>query len=73
MVLVSKAIATNKQGNVKKGYRVIETKNGRQMYFSDSAKKKDDNKEKKEKKEKKGKKKVVSSESKEEPLIVDFE
>jgi len=38
MVLVSKAIALNKKGGVKKGFKTIETKNGRIMYFTDDKK-----------------------------------
>lgn len=69
MVLVSKAIATTKQGKVKKGYRVIDTKNGRQMYFSETAAKKDT--EKKDKKVKKDKSVIVETEDKEK-LTVEF-
>ena len=65
MVLVSKSIATNKKGGVKKGYKVVETKNGRMMYFTDDKKKVDVKDKPKEKKEKKEKEKNE--------LIVDFE
>ena len=37
-MLVSASEATNKQGNVKKGYRKVETSNGRSMYFTDNKK-----------------------------------
>jgi hypothetical protein len=39
MVFVSKTTALNKKGKVKKGYRQIETTNGRLMYLTDNKKK----------------------------------
>lgn len=57
MVIVSKATATNSKGEIKKGYRCIKTKNGREMYMTESVAK-----DKKEPKKKMPKKKEMMNE-----------
>ena len=71
MVLVSKSTAckTLKNGKTKinKGYREVQTKNGRVMYFTDDAK------PKVEKKPRKKKAVVAAVEVEQQPEIVEFE
>mgnify|MGYP000893278112 CR=1 FL=1 len=74
MVLVSKTVAVNKKGELKKGFKKVDCSNGRVMFFSSEPPKNKKKVEQKETKPKKSKKKEEPKEEepKEEELKVEM-